>query len=553
MPVIDTQTFALGSYQTAVDRRLEQCAQAGWSSRVWAKDHSVWSATPVPELTNRLGWLTLPATMLSEAAAFSAFAEEVRSEGTRHVVLLGMGGSSLAPEVLQATFGRRPGYPELIVLDSTHPDAVREVERRIDLGRTLFVVSSKSGGTSETTSFYTYFWDRCQKGRADAPTGAPGRHFIAITDHGTSLERLAVERGFRRVFNAQPDVGGRYSALTPFGLVPAALVGVDVPGLLDHAREMAEASGPTREGAANPSLVLGVALGELALAGRDKLTLLVGRSVALLPAWLEQLVAESTGKHGKGIVPVADEPIRPVDAYAPDRVFVSIAVAGDGDAEMRALTRELAAKGHPVVTITLGSVIDLGQEFFRWEFATAVAGAVLGIQPFDQPDVQLAKELARRAMGSAGGAAQGASTTVDDPAAWESALGGWLSSAQANDYIGLQAYLPPSDRNVEILQQLRDRLGCRTGLATTLGIGPRFLHSTGQLHKGGPNTGLFLQLTDEPLEDLTVPETTYTFGELIRAQAAGDALALEQRGRRLLRLSLKADPAAGLERLLGSV
>lgn len=541
--MIDTQTFDLGASQAAVDRRVEQSARARWSARIWAKDHSVWSPEPLPELTDRLGWLALPAEMASQAAPITAFADEVRREGIRHVILLGMGGSSLAPEVFQATFGRRAGYPELTVLDSTHPDAVRAVERRIDLATSLFVVSSKSGGTSETTSFYRYFWSRY-------PAGQAGRHFIAITDPRTSLEELARERGFRRVFNAQPDVGGRYSALTAFGLVPAALVGVDLPALLERAREMAEASAGSREGAENPSLALGAALGELVLRGRDKLTFLVSPSVALLPAWLEQLIAESTGKHGKGIVPIADEPLRPVEQYASDRVFASIGVAGEADARLQETTRQLAAHGHPVVRISLGSVSDLGQEFFRWEFATAAAGGVLGIQPFDQPDVQLAKDLARRAMASAGGQAAGPSTGSSDQAAWDEAIGGWLSSARPGDYLGLQAYVASSERVVSLLQELRERLGRRTGLATTLGIGPRFLHSTGQLHKGGPNTGVFLQLTDEPREDLPVPETTYTFGQLIRAQAAGDALALEQRGRRLLRLNLGSDPVGGLEKLV---
>jgi transaldolase / glucose-6-phosphate isomerase len=551
---LDVQAFALTSSQPAVDRRLARSREEKLSARIWAKDHTVWSPTVVPELVDRLGWLTLPESMEADAASFAEFADEVRAEEIRHVVLLGMGGSSLAPEVFQSTFGRREGYPELIVLDSTHPDAVREVERRLDLSRTLFVVSSKSGGTSETASFFKYFWAKYQTDSAEAGLRQAGRHFVAITDPGTSLETLAFERGFRRVFNARPDVGGRYSALTAFGLLPAALVGVDVRHLLEHARAMSAASGPSVEGAQNPSVSLGVALGELALAGRDKVTFLVSPSVALLPAWVEQLVAESTGKHGKGILPVADEPPRPADQYGGDRVFVVIGVTGEDETRLADASRALSGLGHPVIGITLGKRIDLGQEFFRWELATAAAGAILGIQPFDQPDVQLAKDLARRTMDAAtsrsGGAASGA---LADPSAWAEALARWLSSIGPGDYVGIQAYLSPVPETVEALQRLRARLGSRTRVATTLGLGPRFLHSTGQLHKGGPNTGLFLQIVDEPQADLAVPETSYSFGQLIRAQAAGDAMALEQRGRRVLRIDLGTDVLKGLERLVGIV
>ncbi len=518
----------------------------------------MWSPTVVPELVDRLGWLTLPESMQAETAAYAAFADEVRGEGIRDVVLLGMGGSSLAPEVFQATFGRREGYPSLIVLDSTHPDAVRAVESRLDLARTLFVVSSKSGGTSETTSFFRYFWSRYQTSAAGGPhqpAGAAGRHFVAITDPGTSLEALAREREFRRVFNARPDVGGRYSALSAFGLVPAALVGVDVPHLLEHARAMAGAAGPGAEGDANPAVALGAALGELALGGRDKVTFLVGPSVALLPAWIEQLVAESTGKQGKGILPVADEPRLAAGDYGSDRVFVSIAIEGAEQAGLADATRELAAKGHPVIAIALGKKIDLGQEFFRWQFATAAAGAILGIQPFDQPDVQLAKDLARRAMDAAGSQAAPAagSSAIADSARWREAITRWLSSVGPHDYVAVHAYVAPSAASVGALERLRERLGRRTKVATTLGLGPRFLHSTGQLHKGGPNTGLFLQLVDDPERDLPVPETTYTFGQLIRAQAAGDAMALEQRGRRVLRIDLGPDAVKGLETLAGMI
>ncbi len=543
---LDAQVLALGPSSSAVAARVTGWQQGRLSQRIWAKDHTVWSAQPVPELTDRLGWLSLPESMVAQLGTLAAFAEQVRAEGVRHAVLLGMGGSSLAPEVFQATFGHRAGHPELLVLDSTHPDAVRAIDRRIDPDRTIFLVSSKSGGTSETLSFFRYFWHRYPASRA-------GGHFVAITDPGTSLERLAEERGFRRVFHAPPDVGGRYSALTVFGLVPAALIGVDLEALLRRARVMERASGPDVEGDANPSTVLGAALGELALRGRDKLTFLVAPPFGALPAWAEQLVAESTGKNGKGIVPVADEPVWPAESYASDRVFVSVALAGADDASLEPRRQALAAQGHPVIRVALGSPLDLGQEFYRWELATAAAGAALGVQPFDQPDVQLAKDLARQAMAGDAHAAGSASASLTDPAAWPAAIASWLSKARSGDYIGLQAYLAPSAEIAGQLARLRDRLGRRAGLATTLGFGPRFLHSTGQLHKGGPATGLFLQVTDEVRADLPVPETSYRFGQLIAAQAEGDALALERRGRRVLRIGLGAEPARALEGLLDRV
>lgn len=547
------QRLELGSARSRVDARLGDWQRDEVCARIWARDHTVWFPTPRPELADRLGWLSMPATMHAQAADLAAFAEEVRQQGIRHVVLLGMGGSSLAPEVFQATLGGRQGYPSLLVLDSTHPAAVRAVEQAVDLAHTIFLVSSKSGTTSETNSFFQYFWSRY------GATTRPGAHFVAITDPGTSLERLARERGFRRVFSAPADVGGRYSALTVFGLVPAALIGVDLVALLERASRMADQSAACRPAGDNAALGLGAALGELAAGGRDKLTFFVAPALASLPAWLEQLIAESTGKDDKGIVPVADEPPLPPERYGQDRVFVSIGcrdVAGtDGrGAHQQALLDTLAAAGHPVIRIVLESPLDLGAEFFRWEFAVAAAGAALAIQPFDQPDVQLAKELARQAMTSGGGVAPAAAPPViADATTWAAAVAQWLAGARPGDYIGLQAYLAPTPGGTAALQQLRLALARRTGLATTLGFGPRFLHSTGQLHKGGPNTGLFLQLTDGTSPDLEVPGSGYTFGQLIRAQAAGDAMALARRGRRLLRLDLGQEPAEGLKRLLDAL
>jgi transaldolase/glucose-6-phosphate isomerase len=479
-----------------------------------------------------------------------ALAAGVRSDGLEHVVLLGMGGSSLAPDVFANTFGSAPGHPALTVLDSTHPEAVLAVERRIDMEKTLFVVSSKSGTTLETLSLFRTFWERAMRA-----SNTPGRHFVAITDPGTPLEQLANERGFRRVFRAPSDVGGRYSALSVFGLVPAALIGVDVHRLLDRAWTMAEASSFCVAEGNNPSLTLGAALGELAAQDRDKVTFLTSPSLAAFPAWIEQLIAESTGKDAKGILPVDAEPARALDGYAADRVFVGILLEGDENGSLESRLVDLGKRGHPVITIRLREKADLGQEMFRWELAVAAAGAVLEIHPFNQPDVQVAKELARKAMEGDGSAAAGGTAdavSASEEAALRQALSGW-ANARPGDYVAVQAYLAPTDETTATLQSIRAALGRSLGVATTLGYGPRFLHSTGQLHKGGPNTGLFLQLVDEPAEQLPVPETDYTFGALIAAQALGDYRALSQRERRVLRVNLGRDVRAGLRQLAAAL
>lgn len=545
------QSLNLGAYQARVDERLQAWQVANFTRRLWCKDPTLWSPEPVPELTDRLGWLSLPETMHEQLDVLMAFADEVKAEGVRHAVLLGMGGSSLAPEVFQRTFGHAPGYPELIILDSTHPAAVRAVEAQIELDRALFLVSSKSGTTTETLAFFRYFWQQVSQ-----VTGTPGGHFVAITDPGTPLEQLAQERSFRRVFQAPPDVGGRYSALTVFGLVPAALIGLDVHQLLDRAWRMAEASAFYVPEPENPGLILGAALGELALAGRDKVTFLAQPSLEAFPAWLEQLIAESTGKDGKGIVPVADEPLGPTEVYGPDRLFVHLRLEEDAGEDQDTKVTALEAAGHPVIRIHLREKGDLGQEFFRWEVAVAAAGAVLGIHPFNQPDVQLAKDLARQAMvqgdtviGEQGRGGEG-EVSAAQTETLARALGIWLAEARPGDYVALQAYLAPTPETTAALQDIRLMLRDRLQLATTLGYGPRFLHSTGQLHKGGPNTGLFLQLVDDPVDELPVPETGYTFGTLIRVQALGDYQALMQRGRRVLRVHLGSDGVSGLKGLL---
>ncbi len=539
---VDPLRMSLGSAQRATDQRLADWDAASFARRLWAKDHTLWAKEPA-EIVNRLGWLTLPEAMQAHVPAIAAFVQETRAAGFEHVVLLGMGGSSLAPEVFARTFGHTAGYPELTVLDSTHPDAVRAVEKSVNLERTLFVVSSKSGTTIEPNSFLNYFWARVAE-----KTKTPGSHFVAITDPGTVLGKHAAACNFRRVFEALPDVGGRYSALTHFGLVPAALLGVDVARFLQVTSCMAQACAGAVPAAKNPGLILGAALAELARAGRDKVTFVTSPSLLLLPAWLEQLIAESTGKNGKGIVPVAGEPLGAPEQYAQDRVFVSLRVAQDADTGQEARLKTLEAVGHPVIRIEAGETLNLGQEFFRWEVAIAAAGAALGIQPFDQPDVELAKTLARQAMaGAAQGAAAGAPVLASDHAALQKTVADWLDKAQPGDYFALQAYLAPTAATTGALASLQKTLRDTTRLATTLGYGPRFLHSTGQLHKGGPNTGLFVQFLDEPSEPLPVPETDYTFAHLIQAQALGDFQALAQRGRRILRVKLGRNAAAGIK------
>ncbi len=544
------QTLPLGNYQTRLQDRLKSWQAADFACRVWRKDPTLWSPKPVPEIIDRLGWLHLPEIMHDQVDDLAAFAKGVRSEGIRDVVLLGMGGSSLAPDVFRRTFGNADGYPRLTVLDSTHPAAVQAVEAQVDLRRTLFLVSSKSGTTTEPLAFFRYFWQRL-----GPLTKTPGNHFVAITDPGKPLVNLANERKFRRVFLATPDVGGRYSALTVFGLVPASLIGVDVHRLLDRAWTMAEACAFCVPGSDNPGLAMGAALGELTLAGRDKVTFLASPSLAAFPSWVEQLIAESTGKDGKGIVPVASEPLGSPESYCADRLFVNLRLEGEPENGLDSTLLALKAAGHPVVSIQLADKADLGQEFFRWEFAIAAAGAAIGIHPFNQPDVELAKQLAREAMkkGSSGTGDAVKTVSAAKPDELQREIRKLLDGAPAGNYVAIQAYLAPTTGTTARLENLQRVIRDRSKLATTLGYGPRFLHSTGQLHKGGPNVGRFLQIVDDTADDLPVPETDYTFDTLIRAQALGDYQALRQRDRRMLRVDLGRDVAGGLKRIAEAV
>ena len=455
-----------------------------------------------------------------------------------------MGGSSLGPEVLRQTFGSAPGYPELIVLDSIVPGWVQSVAESIDPARTLFLVSSKSGSTTEPNMFYAYFRSLVEKavGKERA-----GRSFIAVTDPGTSLETMAREQGFRRVFSNPADIGGRYSVLTYFGMVPAALSGIDIVTLLDRADCMRAGTASCIPVYVNPGAWLGSVVAVLARQGRDKLTLVTSPSIGSFGLWVEQLIAESTGKEGTGIVPIAGEPPAAPDHYGDDRLFVYLRLEGDGNAESDAAIQAIESSGQPVVRLELRDKHDLGAEFFRWELATAIAGAALGINPFDQPNVQAAKTMTESVLGQF--ESSGRLPEMEASAS----LDKLLAESRRGDYLAIMAYVRQTPGMDRALDALRRKVTERHGIATTMGYGPRFLHSTGQLHKGGPASGLFLQLTADHTRDLPIPDSPFTFGVLADAQAVGDLRALRASERRAARVHLGANPEEGIIKLAGEV
>lgn len=552
--------------QGEVDGVLADWRDNGKARRLWARDASLWTGA---DEGSWMGWLAITEDQRAHFDRFHALADEVRAEGFTHVLLLGMGGSSLCPDVMRATFGRQPGFPELVVLDSTDPAQVRACVRGINLARTLFIVSSKSGSTLEPNIFMRTFYAWVSE--LLGSTGA-GRRFIAITDPGSTLDREAQALGFRHIFYGVPTIGGRYSALSDFGMVPAAIAGLDVARLLERADEMVHACGACVPVEDNPGVVLGTVLGALGRNGRDKVTLLTSPAIASLGAWLEQLIAESTGKGGKGLIPVAEERVGSPDVYGDDRVFVYIGVNGDDDTSQRAALTRLEQAEHPVVRIALADTYDIGQEFFRWEIATAVAGAILGINPFDQPDVEASKVATRRLTDEYERAgvlpveapllAEGGVALFADSAnaAWLRAKAGesaslvellraHLARLGAGDYFALLAYLEMNEAHHEVLQEIRHMVRDSRGVATCLGFGPRFLHSTGQAYKGGPNSGVFVQVTCEDAADLRIPGQAYTFGIVKAAQARGDLQVLAERGRRAVRVHLGTDVGAGLKQL----
>ena len=497
----------LGELAPQLEARLQTLEQNDVVGRLWAGDYTLWKPEP-GQIPDRLGWLTVVDEMLDQVPLLERFAAEAADDGYDTAVLLGMGGSSLAPEVLQATSGTTAGALRLEVLDTTLPASILALEQRSDPQRTLFIVASKSGTTIEPLSHLAYFFEKIPN----------SRQFIAITDPGTPLADEARARQFRQLFLNRTDIGGRYSALSHFGLVPAALIGADIRGLLNRALEMLHASHACVPVHDNPGAWLGAVLGAAALAGRDKLTLVLPESIATFGYWVEQLIAESTGKEGTGILPVEGEALGSPDVYGDDRLFVAL---GDDDA-----VAPLEAAGHPVVRLPYSEPSQIGGEFFRWEFATAVAGYLLGIDPFDQPNVQEAKEATARIL--AGGA-----ETPETPA-----LADVLSQIRPGDYIAIQAYLPKTQGTEAELQAVRHALRDRFHVATTIGYGPRFLHSTGQYHKGGRNNGIFIQVVGEDSVDVPIPGQHYTFGELSRAQALGDLQSLQAHDRRVTRVAL---------------
>ncbi|MFQ5485393.1 MAG: hypothetical protein ACE5DO_08695 [Desulfobacterales bacterium] len=564
-------TASLGTDQSTVDRALMEIKDKKIITRIWKHDYTVWKPDPA-EISNRLGWLHIPEKMLKMLPGIQSLVDELRREGYRHALLMGMGGSSLAPEVFRFTFGVREGYLDLAVLDSTDPGAVSSFSEKLDPLKTLYIASTKSGGTVETLSFLKYFFNQT----IDAVgTQKAGQHFIAITDPGSNLETLGNKLNFRRTFLNDPEIGGRYSALSYFGLVPAALIGADVTNLLDRAITMAhnnEGINCPVEGD-NSGAWLGAIIGELALSGKDKLTLILSPSISHFGSWVEQLIAESTGKEGKGILPVDGETLLTPDTYADDRLFVYLRLKGNGAHDEKVQALEEA--GHPMVKIHLQDIYDLGGEFFRWEIATAIAGYLLGINPFDQPNVESTKVSTRHIISAyqkegklpdpaPSFASRGITVFSDQPVdTLKAALTNFLSMARPGNkagvlrsYVALQAYLEPSPRTDEALRLLREKIQTQMQMATTVGYGPRFLHSTGQLHKGDGGQGLFIQFTDDIGVDVSIPQkagektSSITFGTLKLAQALGDREALLNAGRKVIHFHLGKDVDGGLMRLV---
>jgi transaldolase/glucose-6-phosphate isomerase len=556
---------------TAVERSLTEWHDQGSVRRLWQRDASLWTGKDEAQW---LGWLGITNDQLAHIHRFRQLAEAARRSQVADVVLLGMGGSSLCPEVMKETFGTIKPFPELRVLDSTDPAQVKACEDKIDLRRTLFIVSSKSGATLEPNIFKQYFFERVSDLLGPAHAGS---RFIAITDPGSKMEQIAERDGFRRVFSGWPDIGGRYSALSDFGLVPAAIIGVDVAKFLDRTEAMVCACMPSVPVAENPGVVLGSILGIAATRfGRDKVTIVASPEIAALGAWLEQLIAESTGKDGKGIIPIDRETLGSPSTYGVDRLFVHLKLLSSPDSAQEAAIDTLEAAGHPVVRISLDDPYDLGEEFFRWEIATAVAGSILGVHPFDQPDVEASKTATRKltaAVEEHGSLPpetpvfeeDGIALFTDEPnlSALTKRIGGrptlagylkaHLSRLAAGDYLALLAYINRSDEHQRVLQSLRHAIRDERHVATCLQFGPRFLHSTGQAYKGGPNTGVFLQITCDDAVDLAVPGQKYTFGMVKAAQARGDFQVLLARGRRALRIHLGANVSDGLNRLHSAI
>ncbi len=568
---VSKQTYKLPeALATLVENNVDAWRASGKVRRLWQRDASLWTGT---DEANWLGWLSITEQQIADADNLRRLAEEVKREGFTDILLLGMGGSSLCPEVLEKTFGRIAGFPQLHVLDSTDPAQIKVFESQVNLAKTLFVVSSKSGTTLEPNIYKQYFFERVKQ-----MVGAEnvGSHFIAITDPGSKMQQVAEADRFRHIFHGDPSIGGRYSALSNFGLVPAALMGLDTTKFLDRTEEMVEACAPLVSVQENPGVILGIILGTAAKNGRDKVTIITSPGISDLGAWLEQLLAESTGKQGHGIIPVDREELASPDLYGNDRIFAYVRLDSAPDAAQDAKVAALEQAGQPVVRISLGDIYDLGQEFFRWEIATAVAGSIIGINAFNQPDVEASKTATRNLTAEY---EKTGSLPTEKPffengviqlftdqknadalakaSGSDKSLAGYLRAhlnrLAEGDYFALLAFIQMSPEHESRLQETRHTLRNRRRVATCLGFGPRFLHSTGQAYKGGPNSGVFLQVTCDDAADLPVPGQKYTFGVVKAAQARGDFQVLTDRGRRALRVHLGKDLKSGLATLMAAV
>lgn len=564
---VNKQTYKLpGQLARAVTASLADWKKNNKVARLWQKDASLWSGT---DESSWLGWLTITEEQIAHIDALHQIAEDIKNSRFKHVLLLGMGGSSLCPEVLRMTFGKIKGFPELHVLDSTDPAQIKAIETKVDLNRTLCIVSSKSGSTLEPNIYKQYFFERV---KAKVGEKEAGNRFIAITDPGSKMQQVAESDGFRKIFMGVPSIGGRYSAISNFGMVPAAVMGLDVANFLKNTQEMVQACGPSCAADENPGVILGTILGVAANHGRDKLTIITSPGIFDLGAWLEQLIAESTGKIGKGIIPVDRErPARP-SAYGDDRLFVYLRLASKPDRAQDSAVAALQIAGYPVVRITLSNIYNLGQEFFRWEIATAVAGSIIGINAFNQPDVEASKIETRKLTteyettgslppespffeekGIKLFADEKNTAVLSGVTKLAGVLKVHLSRLAAGDYFAVLGYIPRDAANEKALQGIRHAVRDKKKVATVLGFGPRFLHSTGQAYKGGPNSGVFLQITCDDSNDLPVPGQKYTFGVVKAAQARGDFAVLAERGRRALRVHLGKDLKSGLARLTKAV
>ena len=564
---LNRQTYKLaGPLAGAVAASIEDWKRNNKVARLWQKDASLWTGT---DESNWLGWPTITEEQLAHIDALKQIAADVRKAKFKHALLLGMGGSSLCPEVLRMTFGKIKGFPELHVLDSTDPAQIRAIESKVDLKSTICIVSSKSGSTLEPNIYKQYFFERV---KAKVGEKEAGNRFIAITDPGSKMQQVAEADKFRRIFMGVPSIGGRYSALSNFGMVPAAIMGLDVAKFLKNTEEMVKACGASTAVDSNPGVILGNILGVAANHGRDKLTIIASPGIFDLGAWLEQLIAESTGKIGKGIIPVDRERLAKPAVYGNDRVFAHLRLASKPNKAQDAAVAALEKAGHPVVRITLPNIYNLGQEFFRWEIATAVAGSVIGINAFNQPDVEASKIETKKLTSQYEATGrlppespffedQGIKLFADERnagalkggAKLADVLKTHLARAGAGDYFAVLGYITMNSANETTLQGIRHAVRDKKKVATVLGFGPRFLHSTGQAYKGGPNSGVFLQITCDDAKDLPVPGQKYTFGIVKAAQARGDFAVLAERGRRALRVHLGKNLKSGLATLAKAV